>query len=75
MGVASPKTPKSNYQIKEFFIVIVVVLHSSIRLKIKRGDVHFGYNTVRGSARVYKAELNGEVCAAKVRGLELHSST
>ena len=40
---------------------------ASIRLKIKRGDVHFGYHTVRGSARVYKAELHGEVCAAKVR--------
>lgn len=40
---------------------------SSIRLKIKRGDMNLAYHPVGGSTRVYKAELNGEVRAAKVR--------
>eukprot|EP00903_Cladosiphon_okamuranus_P006604 g6451.t1 len=35
-------------------------------LKIKRSQVHFGYHPVRGSQRVYKIELNGEMRAAKV---------
>jgi len=47
-----------------------VLLCSLTRLKIKRSDVHFGYRTVGGSARVYKIELNGEMRAAKV-GLRL----
>lgn len=29
-------------------------------------DVHLGHRPVRGSQRVYKAELNGEMHAAKV---------
>lgn len=37
------------------------------RLKINRSDVHFGYRPVRGSGSVYKAELNGEIRAAKVK--------
>eukprot|EP00903_Cladosiphon_okamuranus_P014963 g13850.t1 len=36
------------------------------QLKINRSDINFGYNTLEGSKRVYKIELNGQMRAAKV---------
>lgn len=46
--------------------VFRATLQCAVSLKIDRADVHFGYRGVRGSSRVYKAELDGEMRAAKV---------